>query len=285
MTAIQQRQVEMLIERIDSIRELDSVIDLARGWLQIRILILLGAGEATVDSLMTRLSQPRKTILDALRKMRQKGLVEDNKGYYRLTEKGQRLFRIILGLNSNGLNSPSTVRCRSTTDGATPYDIIAKTTRYLYLYEALMALGSSPSMELSIETLSSILRLSPRQLDDYLSVYANGALKILKRSIKQCGVLRKRTCVYYRLNNNGLKILHKLPEYTRIKRSLSNRILVKITRTLHPRLVLKRITIALSVGSAIAMLLVLFKPELGVIILGSWVLFISFISLLIAKSY
>lgn len=270
----------VLIDRINMLREIDSVIDLARGWLQIRLLLAIGERGVSVDALSATLGQPRKTILDALRKMRLKGLVEESKGYYRLAERGLNLYRMLVSLAS-----PTHKPASRGIQHVSVYDILSSLTRHIYLYEALVALGSSPRYEMTLEELASVVRLSPRQLDEYLSVYSNGSLRLLERSLKRCGVLRNRTCVYYRIGRDGKKILYRLPEYMRVKRSWATRILVKLTRALHPRLVLKRLTLLLSIGSAISMSLVILFPRLGVLILGSWVLFISFLALLIGKSY
>ncbi len=269
-----------LLDRINMLREIDSVIDLARGWLQIRLLVAIGENGVRVDELSAMLGQPRKAILDALRKMKIKGLVEESKGYYRLTERGLNLYRMLIGVAAQSFKTTQT-----NASHVSIYDVISSLTRHIYLYETLVALGSSPNYEMTLEELASIVRISPRQLDEYLSVYSNGSLKLLERSLKRCGVLRNRTCVYYRIGRDGRKILYRLPEYMRVKRSWATRILVRLTRALHPRLVLKRLTLLLSIGSAISMLLVILFPQIGVLILGSWVLFISFIALLIGKSY
>jgi hypothetical protein len=63
----------------------------------------------------------------------------------------------------------------------------------------------------------------------------------------------------------------------------ATRLLALLTRALHPRIVLKRLTLFLSVGSAVAMSLVALHPELSLLLLGGWVLVVSFLALLVSR--
>jgi DNA-binding MarR family transcriptional regulator len=62
-------------------REVDAAVDFARGWLQLRMLLTVGyLGRCSVDRLVEVLGGRREAVLDSLRKMRAKGLVEGEGG-------------------------------------------------------------------------------------------------------------------------------------------------------------------------------------------------------------
>ncbi len=273
---------ELILDRIDILRRIDQVIDLSRGWLQLRILIIVGDKSATVEEVSRKLGISRKNIFDSLRKMKTKGLVELNNGLIKLTEKGEEIYNLLRELASTSRASPTATLPLS----LNTYEVLSLITRYVYLYEVLVALGSSPHYELSLNSLSSIVRISPRQLDEYLSIYTRLDPKFFQRIVRQTKLgLFSRNRVYYRLTREGAKILHRLPEYIRSRRSVSSKILVAITRTLHPRLVLKRLVLILSLGSAVSMAIVAFTPEIGLLVLGAWLVVISFLSVLVVQSY
>ncbi len=260
------------MEYINVLRKIDSVIDLARGWLQLSVLVSIGERSVRVDELVNILGQPRKAVLDVLRKMRLKGLVEVRDGYYRLSSRGLQLYKLLYSLVGSRAFTTDSSGGGAGGGEATVYDIISSITRFLYLYEAIVALGSARGYELSLDTLASIVRVGRRQLDEYLSVYSSNPLRIFERRIKRCGLFVRRSCIVYKLTREGLMVFHRLPEYVRARRSWATRLLALLTHALHPRIVLKRLTLFLSVGSAVAMSLVALHPELSLLLLGGWVL-------------
>lgn len=280
-TLVQQNR---FFKKLELLRRVDSVIDLSRGWLQLYILMLVGENGAYVDEVVTALSVPRKAVLDSLRKMRVKGLVDINDGFIRLTEKGIEIYGILRSVTgSDSIGSDMTA---SRYSASSVYDVLSFVTRYVYLYDVIVALGSSPGYELPLEDLATIARVGSRQLDEYLSVYTKCEPRLLARVLRNSGWGPfRRTRVYYRLTRDGLKLLHRLPEYMRVRRSTAARILVSITRTLHPRLVLKRLMFITSLGSAIAMSIVVINPNAGLVVLGAWLVTLSFFAVLVSQSY
>ncbi|OWJ55686.1 hypothetical protein [Pyrodictium delaneyi] len=280
-TLVQQNR---FFEKLELLRRVDSVIDLSRGWLQLYILMLVGENGAYVDEVVAALNVPRKAVLDSLRKMRVKGLVDINDGFIRLTEKGIEIYGILRSVA--GTDSISSDMTTSRYNASSVYDVLSFVTRYVYLYDVIVALGSSPGYELPLEDLAAIARVGSRQLDEYLSVYTRREPRLLARVLRNSGWGPfRRTRVYYRLTRDGLKLLHRLPEYMRVRRSTAARILVSITRTLHPRLVLKRLMFITSLGSAIAMSIVVINPNAGVVVLGAWLVTLSFLAVLVSQSY
>ncbi len=281
-----------VLKRINSLRELDSTIDIARGWLQFRILLALGFyGGVDVNDLVKILRERRKAVLDALRKMKNKGLVENGNSRIVLSDKGMSLYKMItsiIGLehHSNGSGSSLAFKRDKWRNTKIIHDIPRDLSRSFYLYDAIIALGSSKNYELPLSTLSSISKISPEVLDDYLKTYASPPFRLLRRSIRTRGLLFKQREVYYKLTENGLKVYHKLPDYVKYRNHLGARLLRIISRSGHPRMVLKRASFIMSVGSALTMILsALIDGAFSTLIMASWIFFISFLALLVELTY
>jgi len=282
-----------LEEGLELLRRVDSYVDLSRGWLQLRLLVELGrrGGEAAVSELAAALGVERKAVLDSLRKMRQKGLVTRGKRGPALTERGADLYRSLLRAIGAGHEAqpPRRQPQAATREPGTPrdaYRLLALLTRHHYLYEALLALAAAPRGMLPLEALASLTGLSPRQMDEYLQVYARSEPRILARTVKETrlGPLRRQR-IYYRLTREGEKLLHRLPSYTRARRSRAARLLAAITRTLHPTLALKRLMLLVSAGSAAAMAAAALEPGLAPLLLGAWLLAVTATAVLVEATY
>ncbi len=284
--ATEAASINDLIEAARVLRKVDSVVDMARGWTQLRILLVVGhKGRATVDDLVRVLGERRKTILDSLRKMRVKGLVADVNGVLRLSDKGKEVYNLL----SSILRS-SIVKGRRIEDAQTAaivYDIPRNLTKAFYLYDAIIAIGSSPKNELPLETLAYIVKLSPSIIDDYLKPFANGENALFRRVIKEKSLLFfKRRKIFYRLTKEGLKVFYRLPAYLKYKNNKAAKLFRMITRTGHPRVVIKRMALIISIGSVIVMILnILLPPLLAVLTLSAWILVLSFFALLIEFTY
>lgn len=273
-------RVDDLLARASALREVDSYVDIARGWLQLRILMVLGGrGRCSIDELVATLGERRKAVLDALRKMRTKGLVsaEDPPS---LTDLGLRVYeRLAEVLACSGVDGAAAPR-------PTVYDIPRDLARLFYLYEVLVALGTSKSYELPLSTLCYITKLKPETLEDYLRPYCGEPLRLLKRLVKPRRLLLlTRRVVAYRLTDEGVKVFHRLPDYVRYRGSLGARVLSLLTKSGHPKVILKRVSLILSLGSAAATLLAAALPApLSLVAVLTWVLFVSFLSLVIEIS-
>ncbi|MCX8185479.1 MAG: hypothetical protein N3E43_06990, partial [Sulfolobales archaeon] len=238
------------LSRASILREVDSYVDIARGWLQLRILLVLGeSGSCSVDELVSKLGERRKAILDALRKMRSKGLVsaEDNPS---LTELGSRVFEQLYSvLTCSSFSSPVALK-------SLVYDVPRDLARLFYLYEVLVALGTSKKYELPLSALCYVTKLKPETLEDYLKPYGGEELKLLKRVLKNRKFFffsRKAVC--YRLTDDGVKVFHRLPDYVKYRSSFGARLLSLATKSGHPKVILKRVSLILSLGSTAATLL------------------------------
>ncbi len=99
---------EDIAEVLEIIRKIDEKIDIARGQIQLGILLEAGEkGEVDLVEIARALGQEKKTIIDAAQKLRKKGLlVSRERGRYVLTEKGVELYRLIKSLASRGARPP-----------------------------------------------------------------------------------------------------------------------------------------------------------------------------------
>jgi len=274
------RDLPELLNSVSALREVDAAVDFARGWLQLRILLTVGyLGKCTVDRLVEVLGERRKAVLDSLRKMRAKGLIE-GEGELSLTEEGRRVYNTLLSaLGSSRGASAGTVLSRAAVQDI-PRDVI----RFSYLYDVLVALGTSRGYELPLSTLASVTRLSPATLEDYLRPYVEDEPRLFKR-VTRVGKLAGRR-VFYRLTDEGLKVYHRLPEYVKYRGSLAASVLRALTRSGHPRIALKRIALALALGSATTSALVaVLVPPASVVVALTWVLAVSLLALLVEVTY
>ncbi|MCS7108959.1 MAG: hypothetical protein NZ911_06150 [Sulfolobales archaeon] len=273
-----------ILQRVGVLREVDSVIDLTRGWLQFRILIALGfLGSSDPDGLAKLLGERKKAVLDALRKLKLKDLITDVEGgrYVSLSESGKELYNMVVGLVSG-----DSVRGRGGLRFPISEDIHRDLAKSIYLYDVIVALGTSRKHELSLNTLASIVKLSPEVLDDYVKPYAEGDLKLFKRYSASGKLFSRGKKLVYRLSDEGLKVYHRLPDYVKYRNDWKASILRRLTRSGHPRIVLKRISLILSLGSAfIALTAVLLPPYLSLIMVLTWVLIISFVALITEMTF
>ncbi len=269
-----------LLNSVSMLREVDAAVDFARGWLQLRILLSVGyLGRCSVDRLVEVLGERRKAILDSLRKMRAKGLIE-GEGELSLTEEGRRVYGTLLSV----LGSSRRASAGTTLSRAAAQDIPRDVLRFSYLYDVLVALGTSKGYELPLSTLASVTRLSPTTLEDYLKPYVEDELRLLKRVVRGGRLTGRR--VFYRLTDEGLKVYHKLPDYVKYRGSLVAMVLRSLTRSGHPRIVLKRVALALAIGSAITSALVaVLAPPTSLVVALTWILTVSLIALLVEVTY
>jgi len=269
-----------LLNSVSALREVDATVDFARGWLQLRILLTVGyLGKCSVDRLVEVLGERRKAVLDSLRKMRAKGLI-GGEGELFLTEEGRRIYSTLTSV----LGGPRRGTAGVGGPRAAVHDIPRDIIRFFYLYDVLVALGTSKGYELPLNTLASVTRLSPATLEDYLKLYVEDELKLFKRVVRSGRLGGKR--VVYRLTDEGLKVYHRLPEYVKYRGSIAAAVLRILTRSGHPRITLKRVALALALGSAATSALVaVLAPPLSVLAALTWVLMVSLLALLVEITY
>ncbi len=281
----------VLIGRIDKLRNIDKLIDISKSTIQIEILLTLSRSDMTSAEIAKVTCQRRKAITDAMRKLRMKGLVDEvmegetsKSVKYTLTSSGRNCLNMLLNLtHSNNdmkaLDSTVGTHIRmndswlkgnvpapnqhviptsvlNTVDAST-FPIAAVTS------EIVMALGSEKGNAMSCKRLAQILGLSEQRVESYLEVYLNGTPKLFRqymeyprwvRVLSKLGlkIRQKKMQSFYGLTSEGLQYFYRLPSYSKLKHSLSYRILSMLTKTTHPRVMLKRLTIMLCIGGALS---------------------------------
>jgi len=81
------------------LREIDGIVDLARGEVQLLVLLSAKDGMVRPSVLADSLGLRSKTVIDAVQKLKRKGLLKKlGRDRYKLTDKGRRLKRLIFSL-------------------------------------------------------------------------------------------------------------------------------------------------------------------------------------------
>ncbi|MEM0438870.1 MAG: hypothetical protein QXX84_01020 [Sulfolobales archaeon] len=105
--------------KISLFRELDSMIDFSKSSYQLDIVIFIGnvGKPVSVDAIVSALGVDRKQVLDALRKLKIKGIVTANNNFYMLTNTGKRFYDLLVknianhdNGNDSGSDSESIIR-------------------------------------------------------------------------------------------------------------------------------------------------------------------------------
>lgn len=266
---------------LETLRELDSMVDFSKGLIQLKILTLLAKEsqglslKETSQKLMIRY----KSIADAMRKLETKELVvrnnENGAEKYKLSEKGYEYYGKLTALliNNPGLHNANVTEKHRVKDLAT--DLVV----YGYLLDALLALGTAKNNELSLKTLSMAMKLSPHRAQTYLDMFSGdiASIKLFKKTLKPT-IMRRiyesfnmnkgSYITFYRLNKEGLSLYYRIPLYIKFKNSKLAKLAVKFFGSLHPRIVLKCITLSLVIGTVVmSLILVTLLGAYSVIVL------------------
>jgi len=88
-----------LLQFISIIKEVDSVIDLSRGEVQLSIIIHADNGEIKPSEIAEKLGLKTRTVIDAVQKLKRKNVLEKiGRNRYKLTSKGIKVRKTLLGL-------------------------------------------------------------------------------------------------------------------------------------------------------------------------------------------
>lgn len=197
-------------QRLELLKELDETIDFAKSVIQLGVVLTLyGVGEGlTIDELSHRLGERRKALLDALRKLELKGVIDkvEVNGNLKvlLTEKGNAYVKKLESL----LAPQSAIKVDSDLDYKTKRALILNNiVEAHYIYTAITALGKSPTKALSLDKLAREMGLSNERAKSYLDLFCLPPNRIFRR----VQIPGKGT--YYKLEEEGLKIFYRTPEY------------------------------------------------------------------------
>ncbi|MEM1573616.1 MAG: ArsR family transcriptional regulator [Candidatus Methanomethylicaceae archaeon] len=238
------------------LRKVDKIIDISKGTLQLDILLALNSkGEATVSDIVDITGQRRKAITDALRKLKNKNLVESlDKKHFKLTQEGMNCIKAL----AEFLGSEQITITEQELS-----DIIPKSS---VLSQIIIALATSKRNRMTIKEIARTVGLSPQRAQSYLDLYVDRNPSFFKkyidetrfsRFISKLGISSKKYEVYYSLTKEGLQQFYKMPIYLKMKQSLAYKILSKITFTKNPKIIFRRLNMlfySLGFASALAMI-------------------------------
>ncbi len=222
-----------LAEKIEVLRRIDSIIDFNRATAQLRILIVLNNSELSIDELVKKTGLKRKTILDAVRKLEIKGLVERDKDKYRLTELGRNIYN---SLRSIAIGKPAPLPSKPIIR-TIYYDTYDQLLNVIYMLKAVKVLGKRKNKPMTLKDLAKKVGVSQVTLGDHIAKFMYGELKIFE---KLYDIDNRK--VYYRLTELGLKLYNALypskrKKYKRLVTVLS--LLVGLTASLTLALLVK----------------------------------------------
>ncbi len=200
-----------LTEKIEVLRRIDSIIDFNRATAQLRILIALNSSELTIDELVKRTGLKRKTILDAVRKLEIKGLVEKDKDKYKLTELGKNIYN---SLRSIAIGNPAPLPTKPVIR-TVYYETYDQLLNVVYMLRAVKVLGKRKNKPMTLKDLAKKVGVSQVTLGDHIAKFMYGELKIFE---KLYDIDNRK--VYYRLTELGLKLYNALypPKRKKYKR-------------------------------------------------------------------
>lgn len=280
-----------ILEKINQLKQVDRMVDISKSTLQLEILLSLNTREAaTVVDIVSILGQRRKAVTDALRKLKNKGLIEQSSDgkFYKLTENGSKCIRILadfMGDDKPKINIPRMDHLDSL-----PLTSVAA--------QIIMIMGTSKDYRMSLKDIAQTVGLSPQRIQSYLDLYVDGEPKLFKRytdesslskTLSKLGIKLRRYETYYALTKEGLMQFYRLPTYTKLKQSLAYRVLSKITGTSNPKSIFRRlnfllygcgllsaISITLQLSPMVPFMWALFSASVGLITIADLFLYRSF---------
>ena len=172
-----------------------------------------------------------KSVYDALSKLMSKGLVRRaSLGSYALTKAGLEFVSELENIFSEGSESDYAGSFDNVSLGSLA--LSKSLIFYKYVYESMLAIGSSPKKELSLRNLAELLRIKESTLMDYLEPVTSrrGKVGFLHKVIKSIGNGKKE--IYFRLTDFGFQELSRLTEYRRLRSNKALHNLMFITRSL-----------------------------------------------------
>ena len=223
------------LRKLTLLKQLDNTIDFSRSAIQLEIVMALTAAghPLTATALSEKLGERRKAILDALRKLENKGIVEKRLGpreiEYTLSKGGREYaLKLLAVLGDEG--------SRGEEDQGASHATIARKELVAgsllesrYLYKAILYLAHAPGHTLSLKTLARLMNLSPERAKSYLDLFSLPPNRIFRR------ITHPRRGIHYRLEEEGLKLYHRMPEHLRGKKNPLYRLMLSLEARLSTR--------------------------------------------------
>ena len=213
-------------ERLEVLRRIDSLIDFSRATAQLRILVALNTAVLSIDEIVERTSLRRKTVLDALRKLELKGLVERVDGRYRLSRRGRAVYDALRSiLTGDVVGAPHVPSVKPVL-----YDSYEELLSVVYMLRALKVIGRR-RRPYPLSKLARKLGVSAEALDSHLKRFTTPRLPILRRIAAERGVV-------YTATELGQRLYRML--YAKTPRSVLAKLLHRIAKGI--RFLVARVT-------------------------------------------
>ncbi len=245
---------------LEQLRKVDGLIDISKSTLQLDIILALNANnELSPAEIASVIGQRRKAVTDALRKLRNKGLVDTTleggkSARYVLTDSGAECISVINRcIGNNGHVKANNIIINQVKK--IPSVNAASIQFASALSQLLFALGTAKENALPLSEIASIMGLSEQRTESYLELFMKNEPRLFRKytddpswakHLRKLGLkLRtKKRETFYGLTQEGLQYFYKLPSYNRIRRSKSYKMLSTLTRSNSPREIVKKLGFA-----------------------------------------
>jgi len=204
---------------VNRVCRLDEIIDFARSRVQLKILLFLSSRPyASLTEISSALGERRRTISDALLKLRNKGLVERvarQRGIYRLSRDGVTFVENLFGLVQMGYADfrKTGLKDKAANDQR-PRALANTLISHVILYRIITVVGSSRENVVSLNKLASFLDLSPAVTRSYIDKFKE--FFIVESTKRRLFFRRKKYhTVAIRLSRKGRKVYNALLQNTR----------------------------------------------------------------------
>ncbi|BDC17326.1 ArsR family transcriptional regulator [Acidianus sp. HS-5] len=251
-----------LVNFINTLKELDESIDFAKGVYQWKIvLILFIKGPMSTSEIAKEIGVNKKSVIDSIRKLIDKGLVERVKyDIYTLSENGKKLMEKLSGISTQQLQ---------VIDLDPTEDILNNVTHYYYFVEIVKA-STLNNYKVPINSLCRELGVSKRTLINYLDIFST-KYKYFKKITKK-GLFRNK--VEYMLTDEGKKIAYKIPGTYKLRRNTFLKILTKVTLSNSLEYSIFKILVSFSITAPLIFMLSKYPEDK--IVAAIWLYFLVF---------
>jgi DNA-binding MarR family transcriptional regulator len=271
------------VKLADLLKEVTKVVDVTKGTLQLQMLIFLNEhGPQTADQISKELGKRRKAVTDALRKLKLKEVVKE---FQQTDERGESA--VVYGLTDNGKEYVNSLKGIFSQKGASAIttsretgfrliELIEEIPLLFNTYDAIIAIGLSGNKGVTAKNLASLFGLSEQRAITYLDLFTDAKGATLFK--KKVALPNERDDeIKYVLSDNGLRILKLLPTYSSLQTSYTFKILMKLTRSVHPRQVYVRTAIILAIGSVLTIADRMIVPQIPAFTIA-WIIFLAILA-------
>jgi len=219
---------DKILKLVSKISELDRIIDFSRAHIQLELTLYLMSNKcSTISDAVHSLKVPKRSIIDASRKLEAKGIIVRTADKLCLTTQGEKFITNLLSI-INHSNNEDIEYCKPISFSSLA--VFERLYTMSIVHRALLELYSSPN-GIEEKKLAKRVKLSPYRLREYIR-YANSLLgnpimsvdsgenrvyKLNRRGVELCKRLAEPYSIeikilkHFRISLNILTILRKIP--------------------------------------------------------------------------